>query len=79
MTELGHYVLSAIAESLGLHKDYFKTTICKNHLGLLRIFHYPVDNNADPSLWAVGEHTDYGLITMLLITDKGLQVKNKQN
>jgi isopenicillin N synthase-like dioxygenase len=46
---------------------------------LLRLFHYPADNNTDPSLWAVGEHTDYGLITILLITDKGLQVKSKQN
>lgn len=46
---------------------------------MLRLFHYPVDNRADPSLWAVGEHTDYGLITMLLISDKGLEVKNKKD
>lgn len=42
----------------------------------MRIFHYPFEENADPDLWAVGEHTDYGLLTILMISDKGLQVKN---
>ena len=79
MIELGYHVLSAIAESLGLEKDYFRNTICKDHLGVFRLFHYPIDDKADPELWAVGEHTDYGLITLLLTTDKGLQVKSKQN
>ena len=48
-------------------------------MGLLRIFHYPYDPNADPQLWAVGQHTDYGLMTILMIGDKGLQVKNVNN
>lgn len=79
MTELGYHVLSAIAESLGLEKNYFRNTICKDHLGVFRLFHYPIDDKEDPEIWAVGEHTDYGLITMLLTTDKGLQVKSKKN
>lgn len=78
MEQLGYHILAAIAESLGLDADHFRKTICKEHLGLLRIFHYPAEKEHDPSLWAVGEHTDYGLITMLLPTDKGLQVKTKQ-
>lgn len=45
----------------------------------MRLFHYPPDDNSDPTLWAVGEHTDYGLLTLLLISDKGLQVKNRDN
>jgi isopenicillin N synthase-like dioxygenase len=71
-------VLAAIAESLGLDRSHFRSTICRQHLGLLRLFHYPAEENPDPSLWAVGEHTDYGLITLLLPTDKGLQVQTKQ-
>jgi len=79
MDRLGGILMSAIAESLFLEKDYFRNTICKEHLGLLRIFHYPIDNNDKPELWAVGEHTDYGLLTILMISDKGLQVKNRDD
>jgi isopenicillin N synthase-like dioxygenase len=78
MEKLGNHVLAAIAESLGLDRSHFRSTICRQHLGLLRLFHYPAEENPDPSLWAVGEHTDYGLITLLLPTDKGLQVQTKQ-
>jgi isopenicillin N synthase-like dioxygenase len=48
-------------------------------LGLLRIFHYPIDKNEEHESWGVGEHTDYGLLTILRINDKGLQVKNRKN
>ncbi len=68
--------MEAIAESLELDRSFFRKSICKEHLGLLRIFHYPYDANADPELWAVGEHTDYGLLTILMISDKGLEVKD---
>ena len=34
----------------------------------MRIFHYPYDEKSQ-DLWAVGEHTDYGLLTILMITD----------
>lgn len=71
--------MQAIAESLHLDREYFENTICKQHTGLLRIFHYPIDKNDRPELWAVGEHTDYGLLTILMISDKGLQVKNIKN
>ena len=33
---------------------------------LFRIFHYPaLPDNADADEWGVGEHTDYGLLTLL--------------
>ena len=54
MDRLGGLLMEAIAESLELERSYFKETICREHLGLLRIFHYPYDANADPELWAVG-------------------------
>jgi isopenicillin N synthase-like dioxygenase len=41
---------------------------------LFRIFHYPA-SNADKG-WGVGEHTDYGLLTLLAQDDiGGLEVK----
>jgi isopenicillin N synthase-like dioxygenase len=79
MDRLGGILIQAIAESLNLPRLEFSNTTCKEHLGLLRIFHYPIDNNDKPELWAVGEHTDYGLLTLLMISDKGLQVKNRDN
>lgn len=43
---------------------------------LFRIFNYPPP--ADPTLWGVGEHTDYGLLTILLQDDAGgLEVKSR--
>jgi isopenicillin N synthase-like dioxygenase len=49
---------------------------------LFRIFHYPFEDTGSPSdpggdTWGVGEHTDYGLIT-LLAQDRhgGLQVRS---
>ena len=45
---------------------------------LFRIFHYPVlpEGEAVPDLWSVGEHTDYGLLTILRQDDAGgLQIK----
>jgi isopenicillin N synthase-like dioxygenase len=64
--------------SLHLDKNYFRNDICKEPLGLFRIFHYPKDDKGQ-DLWGVGEHTDYGLITLLTNTDKGLEVKNRSN
>ena len=54
MDRLGGVLMSAIAESLYLERDYFRKGICQEHLGLLRIFHYPVDTYHNPELWAVG-------------------------
>ena len=71
--------MEALSESLYLERSFFNSTIAKDHMGLLRIFHYPYDPNANPELWAVGEHTDYGVMTILMIVDKGLQVKNVDN
>jgi isopenicillin N synthase-like dioxygenase len=45
-------------------------------LTLFRIFNYPPPS--DPSFWGVGEHTDYGLLTILLQDDAGgLEVKSR--
>lgn len=79
LKHLGDRLMSAIAASLGLPHDYFAKNICKEPLCLFRIFNYPLQKDITNDLWGVGEHTDYGLLTILLITDEGLEVKNRSN
>ena len=79
MTRLGHVLMSGIALSLGLDDSYFYDRYTADPLVLFRIFNYPPDVNAgaEPS-WGVGEHTDYGLLTILKQDDAGgLEVKSK--
>jgi isopenicillin N synthase-like dioxygenase len=80
VTVAGHAVMRGIALSLGLPDDYFARRYTADPLVLLRIFNYPstpTPAGADVQ-WGVGEHTDYGLLT-LLYQDRtgGLQVKTR--
>jgi isopenicillin N synthase-like dioxygenase len=78
MTQLGHVVMSGIALSLGLAPDYFDQRYTHDPLVLFRIFNYPAAAPATQSLWGVGEHTDYGLLTLLKQDHLGgLQVKSQ--
>ena len=61
-----------MAVSLGLDPEYFAAGYTRNPTVLFRIFHYPPtppDAGADD--WGVGEHTDYGLLTLLAQDDNG--------
>lgn len=74
ITTVGHLVMKAISLSLQLDEDYFFQKYNQDPLILFRIFHYPPQRNQ--SQWGVGEHTDYGLLTILKQDDTGgLQVK----
>jgi isopenicillin N synthase-like dioxygenase len=76
LTELGHRLMGGIALGLGLPEDYFVEHGTRDPLTLFRIFNYPPP--ASPELRGVGEHTDYGLLTILLQDDAGgLEVKSK--
>jgi isopenicillin N synthase-like dioxygenase len=78
MTQLGHRLMAGIALSLGLKEDYFAEAFTHNPLTLFRIFNYPPP--PDPTLWGVGEHTDYGLLTILLQDNSGgLEVKSRSS
>jgi isopenicillin N synthase-like dioxygenase len=80
MTRLGHALMEGIALSLGLEASYFADRYTSDPLTLFRIFNYPGDPTAagDEPRWGVGEHTDYGLLTILKQDDTGgLQVKSK--
>ena len=70
----GQAVLAGIALSLGLDARYFADGATADPTVLFRIFHYPAVPAGDDR-WGVGEHTDYGLLTLLAQDDSGgLQV-----
>ncbi|GAA3224713.1 isopenicillin N synthase family dioxygenase [Actinocorallia longicatena] len=73
LTSLGRAVLRGVALSLGLPASHFEDGITRDPTVLFRIFHYPPSSGPE---WGVGEHTDYGLLT-LLAQDRhgGLQVR----
>ena len=57
---------AAIAVGLGLPAGWFEQHLTGDPTVLFRIFHYPaLPDNAIADEWGVGEHTDYGLLTLL--------------
>jgi polar amino acid transport system ATP-binding protein len=67
VTQLGHRLMEGIALSLGLPAGYFAERYTADPLILFRLFNYPtqpVPEGLDVQ-WGVGEHTDYGLLTIL--------------
>jgi isopenicillin N synthase-like dioxygenase len=75
LTTVAQAVLRGVAVSLDLPADYFATSYTADPTVLFRIFHYPPQPAADDG-WGVGEHTDYGLLTLLAQDGNGgLQVR----
>jgi isopenicillin N synthase-like dioxygenase len=75
LTTLGHRLMAAVALSLDLDEHYFAERCTGEPLTLFRIFNYPAPR--DPEAWGVGEHTDYGLLTILKQDGTGgLEVKS---
>ena len=80
MTALGHILMEGIALSLGLDPSYFADRYTQDPLILFRIFNYPPDTAPldEKPRWGVGEHTDYGVLTILKQDDSGgLEVKGR--
>lgn len=75
-------LMRGISLSLGLDPEYFARTYTGYPTVLFRIFHYPAAAPAGidgTRSWGVGEHTDYGLLTLLAQEGHGgLQVKTPQ-
>jgi len=75
LTTTAQAVMRGIAQSLGLPADYFASGYTADPTILFRIFHYPPAQSGSDA-WGVGEHTDYGLLTLLLQDGNGgLQVR----
>ncbi|NIA68912.1 isopenicillin N synthase family oxygenase [Pelagibius litoralis] len=73
-----HHLIEGVALSLGLAADYFNRHYTADPTVLFRIFHYPPTPPSDDGEenWGVGEHSDYGLLTLLAQDQHGgLQVK----
>jgi isopenicillin N synthase-like dioxygenase len=78
LTATAQRVLAGVALSLDLEADYFASSYTADPTVLFRIFHYP-PSAPDTDDWGVGEHTDYGLLTLLLQDDNGgLQVRTPE-
>lgn len=79
LTRLGHALLRGFALGLQIPEDWFELHGTREPLVLLRLFNYPsraVPPGTDAA-WGVGEHTDYGLLTLLWQdTVGGLQVRS---
>jgi isopenicillin N synthase-like dioxygenase len=77
LTALGQDVMRGVALGLGLDREWFARELTRDPVVLFRIFHYPpATAPEDATRWGVGEHTDYGLLTMLQQDDTGgLQVR----
>jgi isopenicillin N synthase-like dioxygenase len=72
-------LMEGVSLSLGLDAQYFSRAYTAEPTVLFRVFHYPAGGPGEvdwSQSWGVGEHTDYGLLT-LLAQDRygGLQVK----
>ncbi len=89
LTDLGHALMRGMAMSLGLEPGHFRERLMADPLTLFRIFHYPpITPKPEAAVtrkpeaeeeWGVGEHTDYGVLTILKQDDVGgLQVKTHQ-
>ena len=70
LTSAGQAVLAGVALSLGLDAGYFAGGCTADPTILFRIFHYPPSPPQNPG-WGVGEHSDYGLLTLLAQDDSG--------
>ncbi|HWN67740.1 MAG TPA: 2-oxoglutarate and iron-dependent oxygenase domain-containing protein [Haliangium sp.] len=81
-TRAAHALMEGLALSLGLPDDYFARHYTAEPTVLFRIFHYPPEpagTDDSSESWGVGEHTDYGLLTLLAQdAHGGLQVKARQ-
>jgi isopenicillin N synthase-like dioxygenase len=74
LTALGRHVGRGLALGLGLDPDWFARELTADPVVLFRIFHYPASRGERPdraSGWGVAEHTDYGLLTLLIQDDTG--------
>ena len=77
MLELGRKLVSGIALSLGLPKDYF-AALQQKPITIQRLLHYPPQRGMiTEKEFGIGEHTDYGFLTILAQDEVGgLQVQN---
>jgi isopenicillin N synthase-like dioxygenase len=79
LTALSHELMALVGRGLGVGENYFLDRYTRHPTLLFRVFNYPASPpDATADLRGVGEHTDYGLLTLLYQDDAGgLQVKHE--
>ncbi|KAF7196093.1 hypothetical protein HII31_02494 [Pseudocercospora fuligena] len=80
--ELAQKLLGAFAMAMNLESDFFSCAHSPNKEpgNVLRLIRYPVlDKPVDPNFPRLGEHTDWGTITLLFATQPGLEVLSPDN
>ena len=80
LTAVGHTLLRGVSRALALDDGWFDRHLTAAPTILFRIFRYPPlpppHADARTEQWSVGEHTDYGLLTILAQdTAGGLEVR----
>ncbi|MCW5725641.1 MAG: isopenicillin N synthase family oxygenase [Maricaulaceae bacterium] len=74
---LGHVLLAAIARHLDLPEDYFEDSV-RDGNSVLRLLHYPPQDNVPEGSIRAAAHEDINTITLLLGAEEaGLQVKHR--
>ncbi len=80
VTRLGEDIMRGIAMALHIDENWFAENLTADPTVLFRIFTYPSTSDSaqsdsveakSRSEWGVGEHTDYGLLTLLWQDDCG--------
>lgn len=70
VVEVAQRILALMARGLGIGDEWFRSGITADPTVLFRMFCYPpvesdADDDGSEAQWGVGEHTDYGLLTVL--------------
>ena len=86
MSQLSVQVVGMLALAIGMKDEHYFDSSFEEPIASLRLLHYPpVASNPQEGLFACGAHTDYGMITLLLVeqnqqnpTAGGLQLQTLQ-
>ena len=73
-------IMRGCALALGLKADHFAKGLTAQPTLLFRLFHYPAPDaeTVQSAPYGVGEHSDYGLLTLLAQDDKGgLEIRTR--
>jgi len=78
MENLSQTIVNVFADALSLPREFFADKM-SHHISTLRLVHYPaLQGELEPGALRSGEHSDTGVLTILLIDENpGLQVKSR--
>lgn len=81
--KLGHRLMELTSLGLGLDDQFIRKNYTYDSLSIVRMFSYPYSSSSSlvPTVesngkWGIGEHSDYGLLTMLTTDSPGLEFYN---